>query len=170
MTFPELPPQHTEPLGHEEAFVARETVRAGSFVTEIPRISHIAGNIYQGGVLFGSPTLPARFSHVVNLFGVGWFREARVPTTSMVVDMADSDEQDMGGIDMLARWVVYAAQDAPVLVHCQAGLNRSGAVVARALMMAYGLEAQQAIDTVRQRRSPAALCNEMFVRWLLGQE
>jgi protein-tyrosine phosphatase len=52
-----------------------------------------------------------------------------------------------------------------VLVHCQAGLNRSGVVVARALM-ADGMSAVEAVSLIRERRSPACLCNPAFERWL----
>lgn len=53
-----------------------------------------------------------------------------------------------------------------VLVRCQAGYNRSGLVVAFALME-LGYEAHEAIDLIRARRSPFALHNETFVRYLL---
>jgi protein-tyrosine phosphatase len=57
-----------------------------------------------------------------------------------------------------------------VLVHCTEGLNRSGVVVARALM-AMGLPASDAIDLVRRQRGPSvdgfpALGNDAFVAWL----
>jgi protein-tyrosine phosphatase len=60
-----------------------------------------------------------------------------------------------------------------VLVHCTEGLNRSGLVVARALM-AMGRSADGAIDLVRQRRGPSvdgfpALGNQAFVDWLRAE-
>lgn len=61
-----------------------------------------------------------------------------------------------------------------VLVTCAAGRNRSGVVVARALMF-LGYPARKAINAVRARRrlpprlSPA-LGNQAFVGWLLGEE
>jgi protein-tyrosine phosphatase len=60
-----------------------------------------------------------------------------------------------------------------VLVHCVQGLNRSGIVVARALMF-LGYSAEEAIDLVRRRRGLdegfGALGNERFVEWLLLEE
>ncbi|HEX2025172.1 MAG TPA: dual specificity protein phosphatase family protein [Actinomycetota bacterium] len=60
-----------------------------------------------------------------------------------------------------------------VLVHCVQGLNRSGAVVARALMF-LGHGAAEAIELVRQRRGLdegfGALGNERFVAWLMSEE
>jgi hypothetical protein len=52
-----------------------------------------------------------------------------------------------------------------VLVHCWAGLNRSGVVTARALM-AMGATATEAITAVREARGPYALSNPAFVEWL----
>ena len=52
-----------------------------------------------------------------------------------------------------------------VLVHCWAGLNRSGVVTARALM-AMGATATEAIAAVREARGPYALSNAAFVEWL----
>ena len=52
-----------------------------------------------------------------------------------------------------------------VLVHCQAGLNRSGLVTARVLI-AEGWEAEAAIGHVRAARGDAALGNPEFVAWL----
>jgi protein-tyrosine phosphatase len=66
----------------------------------------------------------------------------------------------------VAKRVVDGQQ---VLVVCWMGLNRSGLIVARALML-LGLEAPQAIALVRKRRSPMALSNQSFVDWLYEQE
>ncbi|MEV6827612.1 protein phosphatase [Amycolatopsis sp. NPDC051102] len=51
------------------------------------------------------------------------------------------------------------------LVRCHAGQNRSGLVVAQALVE-LGLELPAAIALVRQRRGPGALSNELFVQYL----
>ncbi len=56
-----------------------------------------------------------------------------------------------------------------VLVHCTAGLNRSGIVSARAMMW-LGYSAKESIDLLRKRRSKQALCNSNFVRWLYMEE
>ncbi|MGW5744925.1 protein-tyrosine phosphatase family protein [Amycolatopsis sp. NPDC003861] len=51
------------------------------------------------------------------------------------------------------------------LVRCHAGLNRSGLVVAQTLVE-LGLGVPAAIERVRQRRSPSALSNRLFVQYL----
>ena len=52
-----------------------------------------------------------------------------------------------------------------VLIHCWAGLNRSGVVSARALMF-MGVPVSAAIDAVRAARGSNALFNAHFVEWL----
>jgi protein-tyrosine phosphatase len=57
-----------------------------------------------------------------------------------------------------------------VLVHCQAGHNRSGLICARTLI-ARGMDARDAIATVQAKRGDGhALENENFVRWLLHEK
>jgi protein-tyrosine phosphatase len=57
-----------------------------------------------------------------------------------------------------------------VLVHCTEGLNRSGVVIARALVEK-GQSAPEAIELVRRGRGPSvdgfpALGNQAFTAWL----
>jgi protein-tyrosine phosphatase len=53
------------------------------------------------------------------------------------------------------------------LVRCQAGMNRSGLVVAL-LLMRDGMSADDAITLIRKKRSEWALSNECFTRYLQG--
>ena len=53
-------------------------------------------------------------------------------------------------------------------IRCQAGLNRSGIVTALTLMID-GMSADDAIDTLREKRSTYALCNGEFEHWLLTE-
>ena len=81
-------------------------------------------------------------------------------------DMSDFDvESDLLPIAQKAHadWV----SGKKVLIRCQAGLNRSGLVMALVLMRA-GHDARQAIDLIRTNRTEAALCNTVFERWLLN--
>ncbi len=72
---------------------------------------------------------------------------------------------DMDAANNLAKKVVAALDRGPVLVHCQAGLNRSGLITALALMH-LGRTADEAIRLLRDRRSPVVLCNRSFERAL----
>jgi protein-tyrosine phosphatase len=53
-----------------------------------------------------------------------------------------------------------------VAVNCLSGVNRSGLLVARALVE-LGYTPQDAIEAVRRARGPMALSNQQFVRFLL---
>jgi hypothetical protein len=75
-------------------------------------------------------------------------------------------------VERAAALARYAHQrwheGARVLVRCQAGVNRSGLVMALTLMHD-GLSARDAIALIRSRRSPAVLNNGHFVRWLITE-
>mgnify|MGYP001561544085 FL=1 len=70
---------------------------------------------------------------------------------------------------MLGAIVNGFAKRGPTLVHCQAGLNRSGLVAANALRLR-GMPASEAIALLRRQRSPAVLCNSAFEEWLLRRD
>ena len=63
-----------------------------------------------------------------------------------------------------SRW----QSGARVLIRCQAGVNRSGLVMALTLMR-HGLNATDAIGLIREGRGPAVLSNRHFVRWLVDE-
>lgn len=150
---------------HESALTARMRVRLRDGEIEMPVFSQISENLWQAGCPQNGIPLPGRFAHVINLAGVLAYRAHHVLATSTVVDMADSSDQSMDIVDPLARLVADLAATSAVLVNCQAGLNRSGVVVARALMHR-GLTADEAIAAVRAGRHSKALYNEHFVTWL----
>lgn len=76
---------------------------------------------------------------------------------------------DLGMVRRLADVAEQAIRDERrTLVRCQAGLNRSGLVVAFTLMR-LGYSAADAIDLIREKRSPNALCNAHFVRYVFAE-
>jgi len=87
------------------------------------------------------------------------------------IDDADTVDPKTRQVARLVADLVHGGHR--VLIHCVQGLNRSGIVVARALMF-LGYSAAQAIDLVRLRRGLdegfGALGNERFVEWLLSEE
>jgi protein-tyrosine phosphatase len=68
----------------------------------------------------------------------------------------------------LAEAINVCRQDGAVLVHCMAGMNRSGMVLGLALVKS-GMESKQAIKLMRAKRSPSVLFNKVFHDWLLNQ-
>jgi hypothetical protein len=101
-----------------------------------------------------------------------------------VIDL-DGDQPLLEDVALYVRWPIVdgpAPEHAPlvaladlvadlrragkrVLIHCAGGMNRSGLLVAAALIRE-GMNAQEAIDLIRTRR-PGALNNRQFVRHLL---
>ncbi|MEV5545237.1 dual specificity protein phosphatase [Streptomyces sp. NPDC052309] len=76
------------------------------------------------------------------------------------------DGTQLAGVIRLAEAAVEALDEGRrVLVRCYHGYNRSGLVIAHALMRRGGT-AEEAIRLIRSRRSPWALHNELFVEYL----
>lgn len=139
----------------------------GQVPFNVPLTSKIAPNLWQGGCRDGV-VLPDWFKHVVSLYP--WERyEVRHDLDSfMEIRMYDSESQTAEWVEHIARWVNFCRKSGPVLVHCQAGLNRSSLVTARALMLE-GMSADDAIKLIRSKRSPACLCNLGFESYLRGE-
>lgn len=135
---------------------------------DVPFMTEIAHNLWQGGTKYGL-TLPGHIRHLVSLYPWEFYRVKHEMTTTVHVRMLDGLGQDMGLIPKLAGWVQECRKTGPVAVVCQAGLNRSSLVVARVLML-NGLTAPEAIEVIREKRSPACLCNPEFEAWLLAAD
>lgn len=112
---------------------------------------------------------------IVDLEDWEWAWVPPVPTGKISVSFPidDGDEVDPKVREVAAFIASLVRAGSTVLVHCTEGLNRSGVVVARALM-AMGLTADEAIQVVRRQRGPSvdgfpALGNEAFVDWLLRE-
>jgi hypothetical protein len=123
--------------------------------------------LYMGALPETWDQVPARV--VVNLCGM--FPEGsarrRIVHALPLVDVADEaavppKTRLEGFVDAVHA---YAAQE-PTYWHCHAGLNRSGLLVALYLHRHRGYRISEAIDLLRQRRSPLVLCNPVFDRRL----
>lgn len=144
------------------------TTNHGGLDFDVPFISHIVGNLWMGGVRDGL-VLPTQIRHVVSL-APWWSYSYHDGVRSLLqIYMHDSEEQTFEQVDGIARWVYACMDDGPTLVHCQAGLNRSALISARALMLGGCVaEPAEAIALLRERRDPAVLCNPSFESWLRG--
>lgn len=136
----------------------------GNTPFDVPYISKIHENLWQGGCKNGL-MLPKFIRHLVSLYPWESYRVKHDLDTRLSVRAYDSLDQATDQIDSVARWVNEMSRSGPVLVHCQAGLNRSSLVMARALMLE-GWTADMAISWIREKRSPACLCNPAFEAWL----
>lgn len=133
----------------------------------MPLITQVEVNLWQGGTPAdaGVP-LPDYFQYVLNLYPWQWYSTGK-STKVKKVELYDSLDgvPPQSQMDELADWVNEKRKLGPTLVHCQAGLNRSGLVTAYALMKS-GMTADEAIKLLRGQRSPAVLCNSAFEAWL----
>lgn len=110
--------------------------------------------------------LQREFDSVATLYAiahpVGWGvaeRRYGFPDSSI-------SEQDIPEIHDIAEWAHREWKAGKkVIIRCQAGLNRSGLIMALVLI-SEGYDPKDAIDLIRARRSPHALCNADFVRYL----
>lgn len=133
---------------------------------DVSFISHIDGNLWTGGCT-KSLILPTNIEHVVSLYPWEAYRvhhELRSFTSVRMYDAAGKVDAEQ--VIATALWVNECRRTAPTLVHCQAGLNRSGMVAATALVLG-GMTPSDAIALLRVKRSDAVLCNsdfEQFVR------
>lgn len=140
-------------------------------------------NLWQGGTLdrwadqdwhdqasvIGKKITPEHFDSVYTLYAsaepVDWFvKEVRL-------GFYDSAMGDFNPETELEDIVKMAHKDwksgKRVLIRCQAGLNRSGIVMALVLIRE-GYSPEEAITVMREKRSKAVLCNTHFVDYLLG--
>jgi protein tyrosine phosphatase len=135
---------------------------------DVPFISQITDNIWQGGCDEDNLHLhlPKFFKSLVSLYPWERYKVERGQLLNEVyVTMYDSLEQSFEQVEVLAALVNQFRLQGPVLVHCQAGLNRSSLIVARSLML-QGMSADEAISKLRTSRSPACLCNPTFEDYL----
>lgn len=131
-----------------------------------PAVSEILPGLWMGGCLDGQ-RLPDEFGFVVSLFPAGKY--VLGPDTDRVqVRLMDGPEiPDPALLEALGRIVNRQRHEEAktVLVHCQAGLNRSALITTRALILD-GMPAADAIALLRHRRSPYVLCNPQFEQYL----
>lgn len=123
-------------------------------------------DVVQRGKSIYSLAQPAPFDSVVCLYGhanpIGYYvREQRFGIAD-----AELDEESKPEIRQLADWLHSEWKlGKRVAGKCQAGWNRSSLVVALVLLKE-GYSAHDAINLIRDRRSPNALCNRNFVSFI----
>lgn len=134
----------------------------------VPLISHITDNLYVGGHS-DRADLGDFFSHVFSLYVWGTPYVTHESTTHDAVKMYDDPTEDTSLVEELVPKVVEALEGGGnVLVHCQAGINRSNLVATLVLRQWKGLTSAEAIAMLREKRTPLVLANRGFERYLLG--
>lgn len=138
----------------------------GGHAFSAPWITEIAANLWTGGCRDGL-VLPGFFRHLVSLYPWEQYTVRHHLASRLTIQMLDAEDQALGQVDAIAAWVNSCRATGPVLVSCQAGLNRSALVTARALCLEGG-DPAEVIAMMRAKRSPAVLCNPAFEKWLLA--
>lgn len=133
---------------------------------DVPLVTHVKDGLYQGGAPdSGLVTLPDGFDYVLSLYPWGGYVLPEGCERDEI-KMYDALDQGFEQVDELAQGVATRLEKGQTcLIHCQAGLNRSGLLAARTLIK-MGHEPHDAINLLR-RRSPLVLCNEAFEEHLL---
>ena len=139
--------------------------------------SEILTNLFMGGTDDEDVIhIPARiysrredlpFDRMVTMYA--WARPADWNVQEFRYGVPDASIKDID-LNRLRQAVEFGydrwKQGDRLLVRCQAGLNRSGLVMAL-ILIKDGFTPYQAIDLIRQRRTDIALFNENFANWLL---
>ncbi|WP_042377439.1 protein-tyrosine phosphatase family protein [Streptacidiphilus melanogenes] len=136
--------------------------------------NEIRPRLWMGGHFWVGPegqvraaVVDAEFDLVVSLFT----REGHGPhprVDHLVTEIPDGPltAAQIDSVRKLATTVAAAVRsDRSVLVRCRSGYNRSGLVVAQALVE-LGQDAATAVELIRERRSPWALHNRAFEQYL----
>lgn len=142
--------------------------REGHTPFSCPLITPITDNLWQGGCKDGV-NLQGYFKHIVSLYP--WERYTPGGPLDSFVEVRLYDGPtvpDVSQLYALAQWINLCKSHGRTLVHCQAGLNRSGLLAGLSLVLD-GVEARDAIAHMREKRSPAVLCNKAFEQWLLTE-
>lgn len=137
--------------------------REGMTPFKVSLFSQIDGNLWSGGC--PRVSAPEHFKFIVNLYP--WEPYRCHPHQALLqIQLFDSGEVPPEETLVALATTVNAFRKAgPTLVHCQAGLNRSGLVTALALILS-GMEPAFAIQRMREKRCDAVLCNKAFEGWL----
>ncbi|MET8952351.1 protein-tyrosine phosphatase family protein [Streptomyces sp. NPDC004129] len=136
--------------------------------------SEIVPGLWMGGHEFAGGSGQREFAVVSDEFDLvltllrlpGYGPDAGVEHHVWPIPDGPLDGTQLAGVMRLAQTADDALEDGRrVLVRCYHGYNRSGLVVAQALIRA-GHSAEEAIRMIRARRGPWALHNELFVEYL----
>ncbi len=139
--------------------------REGNTRFSCPLITPVSDNLWQGGCTNGV-NLQGHFKHIVSLYPWEMYTPGGMLDSFTQVKLYDGPTvPDVAQLYALARWINICKRHGRTLVHCQAGLNRSGLLTGLSLVLD-GMRPEDAIALMREKRSPAVLCNKAFCDWL----
>lgn len=150
----------------------------------IEDISHVGDNLWQGSYPVGRPN--HKFKWIINLASKSltsshitsesssFARNYLLHEHQFIISTYFPDSEvhplESSFIHGLADMVNTFRSSGPVLVHCEAGLNRSGLICALALMKKESISSDEAIGRLRQMRGYQVLFNKRFCEFLKQNE
>lgn len=164
----------------EEIFNLDELARPDNGQSQVrePLWSEVLEGLWQGGtddndtnIQLRKPMInPEHFNTVITMYAfanpVDWFvKEFRYGVWDSDINKMDTEEL----FDIVRVAHTDWKRGKKVLVRCQAGWNRSGLITALVLIRD-GMDAREAINLIREKRSQWALCNKSFERFLVEQD
>jgi protein-tyrosine phosphatase len=140
--------------------------RMGNKPFKVTLFSQIDRNLWTGGCPIVKA--PEHFKFIVSLYPLEPYEihGHQIVTQARLFDHGEMPDAEV--LKVLADHVNRCVLVGPTLVHCQAGLNRSGLVAGLALIR-MGMEPAEAIALLREKRCDAVLCNSAFEQWLRNQ-
>lgn len=159
-----LPNIEADFTSHHIEGIARE----GNVPFSCSLISEIDDSLYQGGCKNGV-NLGSTFKHIISLYPWERYKTKDLDSFTEVRLYDGPSVPDEQQLYSLARWINICRSHGRTLVHCQAGLNRSGLLAGLALVLD-GMSPDDAIAKLRAGRCNAVLCNHSFEKWLRAQK
>lgn len=138
-------------------------------VIQYKQFNQIHDNLWMGGTPAALTVMPPEFKQfrtIINLYPWEQYEleDHHVYCQIKMLDNLQFPDEKL--VVSLADYVNSMRMLGPVLVHCQQGWNRSGLIVAVALIR-NGIEPKNAIALMREKRMPEVLSNPVFEAWLL---
>lgn len=132
----------------------------------VPLFSQVAENLWMGGC---PRDVAPQFDTIVDLYcGERYkIRPSQIHVRCAMLDSPDLPEPAL--LDAVVEMIGVGVERGPTLVHCQAGLNRSGLLTALSLIKFAGMKPGEAIAHLRESRCSAVLCNQRFEQYVLSR-
>lgn len=146
------------------------TLNSSDWLRPTGHYSLIDGDLWQGGWPgYDAAEGHRRFEFVFDLYGKPHHAPRAGQHITIYPFMDGPSLPPVDRLVMIADQVRACRKLGPTLVHCEAGWNRSGLIVALALIRD-GWYPSTAIAHIREKRCAEALSNATFAKWLCTLE